>query len=176
MLKAIDFTKLPLKVRIQQLQNDALTPESILVLSCQGIWPKPIKKRIKSINRILYRIKGGNKIKERVQNNTKKVATGKTPKWFNEMQQMLAEMEYPANDRWGKIAKIGKEITIAHWQHEGNKLTRCKECKLNINKEKLCFFKRAADVLLGVVVDRKKKIYANITKLLEGRIHKEEKN
>ncbi|CAG8584240.1 266_t:CDS:2 [Gigaspora margarita] len=32
----------------------------------------------------------------RVQNNTKKIATGKTPKWFTDMQQMLAKIEHPS--------------------------------------------------------------------------------
>ncbi|CAG8806951.1 12952_t:CDS:2, partial [Gigaspora margarita] len=63
-----------------------------------------------------------------VQNNTKKISTGKTLKWFTEVQQTLVEMEHPA-----------------------------------------------AEVLSEVVIDRKKKIHADIRELLEGRIYKEEK-
>ncbi|CAG8831603.1 46165_t:CDS:2, partial [Gigaspora margarita] len=142
-----------LKVRIQQLQNNALTPESILVEKLV-FTRKENKYSTTNQNIAPSQATGSNKIKEstnrygimfikhllnkdcsqvmswiEVQNNTKKIATGKTPKWFTEVQQMLAEMEYP-------IAKV----------------------------------------LLGVVIDRKKKIYANIGELLEGRIHKEEKN
>ncbi|CAG8834253.1 23852_t:CDS:2, partial [Gigaspora margarita] len=93
----------------------------IMVSSYQGEWPKPLKKRGKSINRALCKMKGSNKIKEStnrhgiifiehllnndcsqvtswmgVQNNTKKIAIEKTPKWFTDVQQTLAEMEHPS--------------------------------------------------------------------------------
>ncbi|CAG8786703.1 25145_t:CDS:2, partial [Gigaspora margarita] len=83
-------------------------------------------------------MKGGNKIKEStnrhgiifiehllnnncsqvtswigVQNNTKKIATGKTPKWFTDMQQTLAKMEHPNGK---KSQKLGKKLQ----SHTGN--------------------------------------------------------
>ncbi|CAG8841525.1 43304_t:CDS:2, partial [Gigaspora margarita] len=87
MLKAIDFSKSLLEVRIQQLQNDALIPELILVE--EQFLRKKKTKQTQHIKTLYHHRLPGYKYQ------AIRIATGKNPKWFTKVQQTLAELEHP---------------------------------------------------------------------------------
>ncbi|CAG8543388.1 16149_t:CDS:2 [Gigaspora rosea] len=83
---------------------------------------------------------------------------------WQEGEEKCVYMEY---DKWGRVVESkSNEVVIAHWERKGDKLRRCRGCTKNIKKKGCCYFKYQKDLLSGVIVDRKKKIHAEISELL----------
>ncbi|CAG8751837.1 18819_t:CDS:2, partial [Gigaspora rosea] len=94
--------------------------------------------------------------------------TKKIPKWFKQIQKRLAEEE---NSAKGEKETKQNLYTTKMAESSGtlgkkaDKLQRCIGCPKNI-KRKGCYFKYQKDLLSEVIVDKKKKIHAEISELL----------
>ncbi|RIB04802.1 hypothetical protein C2G38_2221367 [Gigaspora rosea] len=192
MLQANDFEKSPLKVRLQQLQNEARTPASILLempvftlreertntaqqiktlhkqklqlIREQSEWPVPATKKGMSINTVIWKMKEASKIKQSMNKHD-----------IIYVEQLLNNDQTDTTTWRGKKNNT-KKITmgrIPRWftqiterLAEDENLTKKKEAKKNR-------FTRQRELVSGVIIDKKKKIHAEISELLGHQIQKE---